>query len=271
MKFSIITVNLNNKLGLQKTLDSVICQTWKGYEWIVIDGGSTDGSKELIEQYQQYFAYWCSEPDKGIYNAMNKGVSHAINDYLLFLNSGDCLHNEDVLAKINSLNTDVDVLTGISVSQETGKPMKVLHSDILRQLFYDSLNHQATFIKRSLFERHKYNEDNKIVSDWEFFIQTILIDGSTFEYSDIVVADFDISGISNQPKWNELQKLERKQIIDKYFSPYIQKDLSHYFEICSSTYYKNIRFLYDNSKTLSSIFRKINSFFYRMIHILGYV
>ena len=77
MKLSIITINYNNKAGLQKTIDSVICQTWKDYEWIIIDGGSTDGSKELIEQYQQYFAYWCSEPDKGVYNAMNKGITKA--------------------------------------------------------------------------------------------------------------------------------------------------------------------------------------------------
>ena len=77
MKLSIITINYNNKAGLQKTIDSVVAQTWRDFEWIIIDGGSTDGSKELIEQYQQHFAYWCSEPDKGVYNAMNKGIDKA--------------------------------------------------------------------------------------------------------------------------------------------------------------------------------------------------
>ena len=85
MKLSIITVNLNNREGLQKTIDSVVNQTFRDFEWIVIDGGSTDGSKELIEQYADHFAYWVSEPDKGIYNAMNKGIKVAKGEYLQFL------------------------------------------------------------------------------------------------------------------------------------------------------------------------------------------
>lgn len=264
MKFTIITINFNNQEGLNRTIDSVISQTYKDYEWIIIDGGSTDGSKELIERYQDYFSYWCSEPDKGIYNAMNKGISHAIGDYLLFLNSGDYLHDEDVLEKISNLKLNVDIIAGISVSQETGMPMKVYHDDVLYQLYYDSLNHQATFIRRSLFDKHKYNEDNVIASDWEFFIQSILIDGCSFEYTDIVVADFDTTGISNQPKWNNLMRQERRQILDKYFSPYLQRDLSHYFEICSTAYYKNIVYMRDNARILSIIVRKMNSLFYRL-------
>ena len=77
MKLSIITVNYNNKTGLQNTIDTVVAQTWRDFEWIVIDGGSTDGSKELIEQNKQHFAYWCSEQDKGVYDAMNKGILRA--------------------------------------------------------------------------------------------------------------------------------------------------------------------------------------------------
>ena len=110
MKLSIITVNYNNKAGLQKTIDSVVCQTWRDFEWIVIDGGSTDGSKELIEQYQQHFAYWCSEPDKGVYNAMNKGISKAKGEYLNFMNSGDCFYNEYSLSYFHAVyNPSIDV------------------------------------------------------------------------------------------------------------------------------------------------------------------
>ena len=89
MKLSIITVNLNNLEGLKKTYESVVSQTFTDYEWLVIDGGSTDGSREFIEQHQDKFAYWCSEPDKGIYNAMNKGIVRAKGEYLNFMNSGD--------------------------------------------------------------------------------------------------------------------------------------------------------------------------------------
>ena len=98
MKLSIITVNLNNLEGLKKTYESVVCQTFTDYEWLVIDGGSTDGSREFIEQHQDKFAYWCSEPDKGIYNAMNKGIVKAKGEYLNFMNSGDCFASSFVVA-----------------------------------------------------------------------------------------------------------------------------------------------------------------------------
>ena len=99
---TIITVNLNNREGLQRTIDSVVEQTFTDYEWIVIDGGSTDGSRELIEQYADHFTYLVSEPDKGIYNAMNKGIAHAKSDWLQFLNSGDWLTEKDVLNNVFS-------------------------------------------------------------------------------------------------------------------------------------------------------------------------
>lgn len=113
MKLSIITVKLNNRDGLKRTIDSVVSQTFTDYEWIVIDGGSTDGSRELIEQYQDHFAYWCSEPDKGIYNAMNKGIAHAKGEWLQFLNSGDVLYSNNTLASVFSSKYDADVLMAI--------------------------------------------------------------------------------------------------------------------------------------------------------------
>ena len=100
MTLSIITINYNDVHGLQKTINSVLSQTWKDYEWIIIDGGSTDGSKELIEKYQQHFSFWCSEPDKGIYNAINKGIAHAHGDYIQFLHSGDYLFEPTTLEKV---------------------------------------------------------------------------------------------------------------------------------------------------------------------------
>lgn len=264
MKLSVITVNYNNKAGLQRTIDSVVCQTWRDFEWIVIDGGSTDGSKEFLEQYQQHFAYWCSEPDGGVYNAMNKGIARAKGDYLLFLNSGDCFHNETVLRDFDGLNCHEDVVAGISVSLDSGETVKILYSDIVRQLFFDSLNHQATFIKRHLFATHKYNERNKIVSDWEFFIQTILIDGCSFRYIDLIVADFDTTGISSQPELADVQKQERMRVLDSSFSTYVRKDLIHYLEICSTPYYQNVKYLQEHSRFLSILIRKLNSLFYKL-------
>lgn len=100
MKLSIITINRNNCAGLSRTMDSVIRQTCKDFEWILIDGASTDGSVDLIRQNKQHITYWVSEPDKGIYNAMNKGLQQAHGEYCLFLNSGDWLAQNSTIAEV---------------------------------------------------------------------------------------------------------------------------------------------------------------------------
>ena len=109
-KISIITVNYNNLEGLQRTFNSVFNQTWKEFEYVVIDGGSTDGSKELIEKYNDKIDYWVSESDNGIYNAMNKGIKKAKGEYLLFLNSGDNLFNHTVLEENHSVIKEMDLI-----------------------------------------------------------------------------------------------------------------------------------------------------------------
>ena len=100
MKISVITVNRNHLEGLQKTFQSIVAQTYKDWEWIVIDGGSTDGDKDFIEAHQAEIAYWCSEPDKGPYNAMNKALQHATGDYLVFMNAGDFFPADDTLEQV---------------------------------------------------------------------------------------------------------------------------------------------------------------------------
>lgn len=118
MLFSIITVNLNNYCGLLKTIKSVVEQTFRDYEWIIIDGGSTDGSKQLIEQYSQFISYWVSEPDTGIYNAMNKGIRVSSGDYLLFLNSGDWLASPTVLEDVYKTAPTVDFVYGDHIERD---------------------------------------------------------------------------------------------------------------------------------------------------------
>jgi glycosyltransferase involved in cell wall biosynthesis len=104
IKLSIITINYNNRDGLEKTIRSVIDQRFTDFEFIVIDGGSTDGSVDNIRKYENKINYWCSEKDAGIYNAQNKGIKKAKGEYCLFLNSGDFLYNEDVLNKIKKIS-----------------------------------------------------------------------------------------------------------------------------------------------------------------------
>lgn len=230
MTLSIITINYNNRAGLQRTIDSVICQTWKDYEWIVIDGGSKDGSKELIEQYQQHFAYWCSEPDKGVYNAMNKGVVHAHGDYLIFMNSGDAFYDGSVLEEIYSLNSSADIITGQIVSLDKLQQLHQFCGSLFMQLYETTLPHQGTFIRRDLLIKYPYDEKLKIVSDWKFWLQAIVWGGAKVERTDIIVAKFDTTGISSCKDSTSLSRYvdEREKVKKEFFPPMLRDELEEY-------------------------------------------
>lgn len=116
MKISVITVNYNNKKGLEATINSVISQKYLDFEFIIVDGNSNDGSKDIIYKKRNYITKWISEPDSGIYNAMNKGVKMSTGDYLIFMNSGDEFYDTQVLDKIAKVllqANEVGVCTGI--------------------------------------------------------------------------------------------------------------------------------------------------------------
>jgi glycosyltransferase involved in cell wall biosynthesis len=100
-KLSIITINYNNVKGLEKTINSVVNQSYNDFEYIIIDGGSTDGSVDIIKKHENKIVFWVSEPDNGIYDALNKGVKHSNGEYLLFLNGDDCLIDDAILQKIS--------------------------------------------------------------------------------------------------------------------------------------------------------------------------
>ena len=213
MKLSIITINLNNREGLTYTINSVICQTFRDMEWIVIDGGSTDGSKELIEKHSNHFAYWVSEPDKGIYNAMNKGIKIAKGDYILFLNSGDCLSNPNILTTVFSEKIVADIEYGDIVCKRDGDSYSIIYPDRLRmsQLIESSIAHQASFIKASLFKNELYDESLKLVSDYKFFLRRAL-EGCSYHHINLVITIFDLNGISNtNVKLTEEEKDEVKK------------------------------------------------------------
>lgn len=199
MKLSIITVNLNNREGLKKTIDSVVTQTYKDFEWIIIDGGSTDGSKELIEEYSEYVSYWVSEPDNGIYSGMNKGICASSGEYLLFLNSGDCLYDFHVLKRIASQLNGADLYTGKEL-RDTGFLLdpKVEETEALCEYMLKyHIPHQSTVIRSNLFDKYgPYDEEMKIASDWCFFFQTIIVEGVSVKKLPFIVSVFDTKGKS---------------------------------------------------------------------------
>lgn len=235
MKLSIITVNLNNRDGLKKTIDSVVSQTFRDFEWIVIDGGSTDGSKELIEQYAEHFAYWVSEPDKGIYNAMNKGIKVSKGEYLHFLNSGDWLCDNQVLENIFVRNHYSEVLCG-DYYREDGKLYSCLgelwngiEEDItLFTLFDYSIQHSGcAFIKRSLFDEYGlYDEELRIASDWKWFLQVLGFGEASLKRIDVPISVYDTTGVSSIQI--EQREKERKLIIDSIVPSRIVLDYEKY-------------------------------------------
>lgn len=231
MKLSIITVNFNNKDGLQKTIDSVISQTFKDFEWIVIDGGSTDGSKELIEKYSDHISYWVSEPDNGIYNAMNKGIKVSKGEYLEFLNSGDYYYDNKVLEKVSKHLAKYDFIYGCAVVKFKNKEKRI-HLQKEYSSFYDlikrTINHQSTFINKKVFEKHGlYDENLRIVSDWKFFLETIGIHKCTSRYINQNIIIFDPNGISFTNV--SLREEERKQVLNQILPSFVIEDyLSHF-------------------------------------------
>lgn len=228
MKLSIITINFNNKAGLQKTIDSIVSQTWRDFEWIVVDGGSTDGSKELIEKYAQLgcFAWWCSEPDKGVYNAMNKGIAHANGEYLNFMNSGDQLHEKTTLEHVfESKNCDCDILYGdvIYVFEDNHEERRIAkHPLTFSHLYESTIYHQGSFLKKSLFDYSNYDESYKIVSDWKKWIE-LTLENRSFVYIPIPIANMDTTGVSMTN--DILLHQERRSVLDTILSPIITRDM----------------------------------------------
>lgn len=220
-KLSIITVNYNNLEGLKRTVESVVNQTWKEFEYIVIDGGSTDGSFEYLKEQSPSFSYWVSESDKGIYNAMNKGIKVANGEYLLFLNSGDHFSGEFVLEKNNAHLENEDIIyfdinvIGVQESYVKKCPNELRFS----YLIYETLPHQSTFIKTKLFnEIGFYDESVEIVSDWKFFIIAIIKFKVTYKHIEAVLSTYYLDGISAIKDHSS----ERMQVLKEEFAVFIE-------------------------------------------------
>lgn len=220
MKLSIITVNYNDAIGLEKTIKSVIAQSFRDYEFIVIDGGSTDGSVDVIKRYADNIDYWVSERDGGIYPGMNKGLRAAKGEYVNFMNGGDCFHAPDVLEQIFAMNSDADIITGA----HAGSPHRNVGKEgvTMLDLYKWAVDHQASFIKREVALRHPYDEKYRIVSDWKFFIEALVMDNCSFYYTDTIVVDVDMGGISNNN--DKLDSEERNAVLHELFPERVLQD-----------------------------------------------
>ena len=202
---SIITVNYNNAPGLQKTIGSVFAQIFKNFEYIIIDGGSTDGSLAIIESVKDKTTYWVSEQDKGIYNAMNKGIAVAKGEYLYFLNSGDELV-ENALQKIfeNKAYDSHFIIGEAKIGNHIFRKQKKL---TLFDIFYIGINHQSFFMKKDVFEiAGLYQEKYKITADSLHFISSLLKYNLSYIVLDVLVAIIEPGGVSTNSIDSNMQE-----------------------------------------------------------------
>jgi glycosyltransferase involved in cell wall biosynthesis len=196
----------------------VISQSFTDFEYIIIDGASTDGSVDIIKKYADKINYWISEPDKGIYNAMNKGIPRAAGQYLLFLNSGDTLYDPAILRYCSEANASEDIIYGDIIYEGNKFPLVMPDEITLGTFLGQSIGHGASFIKATLFEKFGlYNEENRIVSDWEFFLDVFVKSGCSYRHVNRVFTIYQKEGISNNPIYNIIQAQERNAVLRRKF------------------------------------------------------
>lgn len=248
MKLSIITVNLNNKDGLRRTIESVVNQTFTDYEYLVIDGASTDGSVDVIREYETRITYWVSEPDKGIYNAMNKGILLAKGEYCLFLNSGDWFLKKDLLKIVFDIYYEEDIIS-CHLEHEKNFTNRGLIQKKENELIYfsdffrASLPHPSTFIKRNLLiNLGMYDEQFKFVSDWIFFISAIINHHATYCFRNIELTGREENGKTSIFMKDMLN--ERKIYLEKSFKCFLKdyEELTLYKSSRTLSFFKNVLF-----------------------------
>lgn len=220
--FSIITINLNNASGLEKTIKSVLAQKYKNYEFIIIDGKSTDNSVEVIKQYEDQITSWISEKDKNIYDAMNKGIKKAKGKYLLFLHTDDYFYNNNVLKRVAGYKLNKLVYFGnlLVDNNDGGDLFRVNFGKVNPSLEFFleyALPHQATFFHKNVFKKNGlYDDKYYISSDHEYFIR-LFKNKEKFHYIPEDISIYDGIGISSNPKNKKIIMKEKASIFDKHF------------------------------------------------------
>jgi len=219
-KITVITINLNNAEGLRRTIKSVVEQHQRNIEYIVIDGGSTDGSLDVIREFADKIHYWVSEKDSGIYEAMNKAIDLATGYYLNFLNSGDHYSNPLSLKMLLDSSDQKDIVYGnISVVEENNTWVKKYPAYLnFKYLMVDTLPHPASLIRKRMFDIIGfYDTSLKVVADWKFFILAVIRHKASYIYVDKNIAHFYYDGISSNSDNQGLITNERIYTLNECF------------------------------------------------------
>lgn len=245
---SIITINFNNIDGLKKTMTSVLGQTFKNFEYIIIDGGSTDGSAAYIESQNKNIDYWVSEPDIGIYNAMNKGIAKATGKYVSFMNSGDYFLSLNTLQLCSTIfcNFRADVFYGQIKFDDSLTEKTMIYPTKLTLAYLQNMviNHQACFFLLDTLLKFKgYNEEYKLAADYHYYLK-LYVNGKTFHPIVFPTVKYDVTGVSSLQM--DSYKVEMNQV-------WINTVPSLLFEIENK--YLNLLATIKNSKILKIAFK----------------
>jgi glycosyltransferase involved in cell wall biosynthesis len=220
-QISIITINRNKATGLARTLESVACQTYRNFEHLVLDGASTDDSTAVLEHYRPQLAHAVSEPDHGIYDAMNKGIARARGNHLLFLNSGDYLRNPEALALAAPHLDGPDlVYFDLEVSESACHSRIESFPDTLDYGYFarHSLPHPSTFIAASLFQRYgPYDTSLRIVSDWKAFLLWVCKHNCTYRHVPKPLTIYSFDGVSSRSESAPILQAERLRVLEGEF------------------------------------------------------
>lgn len=244
---SIVTVCLNDRTGLERTLRSVVAQSWKGWELVVVDGGSTDGSVDVVRQHGSHIRAWVSEPDGGVYEAQNKGVGLASGDYCLFLNAGDHFVAEDVLERAFAAAPDEDVLYGDVVYSRHGFARRIRQADrpSIFFLMRSILPTQATMLRRELIERcGRHDTSLRIAADYDLLMKAFLVHRATARHVPVALSVHYQDGLSARPESRAVIARERAIVQQRYLPPLVLELHQQYLALRERTLARRLRALF---------------------------
>lgn len=248
IKISIVTIVYNGSDIIENTINSVINQTYTNIEYIIIDGGSKDGTQDIINKYEEKISYWKSEPDKGIYDAMNKGIAASTGDYIIFMNAGDRFYDintiKDIFCKDNN---NEDIIYGNTILDTDGVISLSAAKQFEKIKYGMPFCHQSVFVKLSLMKKDNFSLDYKLASDYNFFV-ALYKDKASFRKTDQLVAVYDNCGASMS-----LLTVKEKFIIAQKNYPFSGSSVFHFLQLKYYTFTAFLKRILPNSMVASLI------------------
>ncbi|MDD2974203.1 MULTISPECIES: glycosyltransferase family 2 protein [Aliarcobacter] len=231
-KVTVVTVTYNAEKYLEQTIKSVIEQDYPNIEYIIIDGASSDKTVDIINKYEKYITYWISEPDSGIYDAMNKGIDIATGEWINFMNAGDSFVEKNTISKVvKKIGEDTDIISGDIFYIESDKKTYKKSAKLENKLKHMFCFHQTMFTKISLMKKYKFNTNFKIAGDYDFILKCAM-NNYNFKLVSIPIANFLAGGLSEAN--NLIGRIEELFIQSKYI-----KEKNQIFNLPSYNFIKS--------------------------------